>query len=87
MLQCTLVEEIPCDQVNRIGKKYQVNSVVGVYIAFYRLDILLQWVSVPQYSTENRSRFSSAIASVMTYLCRHSSNKTLVVRLRLQFDT
>ena len=29
MLKCTLVKETPCDQVNRIGKKYQVNSVVG----------------------------------------------------------
>jgi hypothetical protein len=42
---------------------------------------LPQSLTVPQYSTENLSTFSSAIALVIAYLCRHSWNRSLVVRL------
>ena len=38
----------------------------------------LSWY-LPTYSTENFNTFWSRIASTITYLCRHSSNKSLVV--------
>lgn len=39
------------------------------------------------YSMENFKTFLSRMASVITYLCKHSSNKSFVVRLPCSFLT